>query len=135
MPWIIPFIPLITAGAGATIGGLELAQAGTGSPMKAEEAQQQQQRQQAQQQQSAAAAQTQQKAILANLPDAQNQTGGSVNAPGLTDLAAIIAGIPGQANSSPGKSALATFLGQQPGGSGGDNLVSSTYGTLNGSQG
>lgn len=133
---IIPFIPLIAAGVGGGVTlGTELA--GVGQP-SSNLAQQQQQLQTAQQQQAQAASLQQQKAIQANLANSQEQTGGEVNAPGLVSLASIISGLPGAGSNtpnSPGSNALAGFLGtgQQP--NSGENLVSATYGSLNGGQG
>jgi hypothetical protein len=82
--------------------------------------------------------QAKQKAILANLPGAQEQSGGALSGPGLTDLAAVIAGLPGESGTGAGKGALASFMGTgaAPGGtsgtgaaSGGSNFLEALFGT------
>jgi hypothetical protein len=138
MPWIIPFIPLIAAGAtvGTSVG---LYEAGKGQTQQEEQAQQaqlnQEQMQQAQQN-----ALAKQKAIQATLANAQGQSGGTLNSPGLVNLASVIAGFPGAGGDSSGSKALADYLGtggeegQSGTGTGSGNLVSQTYG-LSGTQG
>jgi hypothetical protein len=132
MPALVPFIPLIVGAVGGTVGGLQLADVGTGSPQKDAQAQLTKD----QQMQSQADQMAKQKAILASLPNAQEQGGGSLQSPELVNLASIIAGLPGEGNApNTGGKALSAFLGQGDSASGtGGNLVSSTYG-INGSQG
>ena len=132
MPFIAPFIaPLITAAIGGTELGMNLAGVGQPSPGDAAKQLEKQKEQQAQQD-----ALAKQKMIQAALPNAQEQSGGTLDTPSLTDLGAIIAGLPGEANTGAGRGALSSYLGlgptqtQQPG-----NLVSATYGAgLTGSQ-
>lgn len=137
-------IPIILGVVAATETGLQIAGVGQPSPGDAAK-QQQEQLQKAQQAQAAQDAQQRQKAILANLANAQEQGGGALNAPSLTDLAAIIAGLPGEATSGAGKGALSQYLGlpsstsgvvPNPSGGGGseDTMVGRTFG-LSGSQG
>lgn len=141
MPELI--IPII----GLAFGGVELGTsiAGVGKPSEGDaQKQMQQQLDQQKAAQDKADQQAKQKAILANLANAQNQTGGNVNNPGLVDLASIIAGLPGEATGAPGQGALSQYLGTGSGSGTGtgssllhkdDNLVSATYGSLSGSQG
>ena len=132
MPFIVPLAAIIGAGIGATELGMNLAGVGKPSPGDAAKQLQQQQEKQA-----AADAENKRKMILASLPNAQEQAGGNLNAPSLTDLGAVIAGLPGETNTGAGRGALSSFLGagtgtgtsNQP-----ENLVSATYG-LNGNQG
>lgn len=135
MPFLAPIIPILTgiaaAGSiGSTVYGLTQQGGGGGESSK--------QLAQAQQQQAQQDAAAKQKAILASLPNAQEQGGGSLNAPSLTDLASVIAGLPGEATTGAGKGALNAFLGTPATGTGGTgqsgNLVEATYG-LSGSQG
>lgn len=131
MPAFVPFIPLIVAGIGGTTAGLSLADVGTGSPQKDADATLKQQQLLASQQ----AQQQQQKLIGANLANSQEQSGGNVNNQTLVDLASIISGVPGAANTTTGNNALASFLGTPNSSSSTpDTLVSSTYG-INGGQG
>jgi|SRR5215475_1048984 len=137
-------IPLITtiasvaaAGIGATELGLKLSGAGQPSPTEARKAQEAAALKQAQ-----ADADQKRKMILAALPGAQEQSGGTLQAPSLTDLAAVIAGLPGETNTGAGHGALASYLGTGVGaGATGtginaspETMVSSTYG-LSGTQG
>lgn len=135
MPWIVPFIPLIAAGATAgTSVGLYEANKGDASDAAA---QQEKQIQQAQLQQVQQNELQKQKAIQANVANAQEQGGGALNSPGLVNLASVIAGFPGAGGDASGSKALASYLGTGSGtssGSGNENLVGATYG-LNGSQG
>lgn len=85
---------LTAAGAAATIGDTiyNATQSGGGAPSDAGN-----QAAQLQAQQSAAqAAQQKQQAINAQVANAQEKTGGSLNTPGLTDLASVLAGYAGQ---------------------------------------
>src|ERR1700757_3557018 len=135
MPAIIPALVAIgsAVGAGTSIYSL-VNRPSTPDTSK--------QLQQAQEKQAQADQQARQKAILASLPNAQEQGGGALNAPSLTDLAAVIAGLPGETNTAAGKGALSAFLGSTPqtgastnqSSQSGGNLVESTYG-LSGSQG
>ena len=135
----MPFtLPVIIGAISAAIGGTELGMqiAGVGKPSGGDAAKQ---AQEAALKQSQADQQAKQKAILASLPNAQEQGGGALSAPSLTDLASVIAGLPGEATTSSGKGALNAFLGTpvSPGsstGPGGDTMVGATYG-LSGSQG
>lgn len=131
MPFVVPFIPLIAAAATATVSGIEMSQRPDGSGAK-------KQLMEAQQKQAAADAQARQKAILASLPNAQEQGGGALNAPSLTDLAAVIAGLPGESGTTAGKGALASYLGTGTGTTGGqpqETMTSATNQVLNGSMG
>jgi len=135
MPQLV--IPLITAAIAGTTGGMQLAGVGQPSPGDAAKAQQQQlQADQLKQLQADQLAK--QKAIQANLSNAQEQGGGALNAPSLTDLAAIIAGLPGESGTASGKGALASYLGTGnpvPGaatGTGSDTMVGATYGLSGG---
>ncbi len=125
------------AGAGTLAGlatagiGLGETVAGVGQPSSGDAAKQ---AQKAQEQQVAADQAAKQKAILASLPNAQEQGGGALSAPSLTDLASVIAGLPGEATSASGKGALNAFLGTPVGPAGNENMISATYG-LSGSQG
>lgn len=131
MPWsVIPLIATIaTAGVGATELGMKLAGVGQPSPTEAKKAQEAAQLKQAQ-----ADADSKRKAILASLPNAQEQGGGSLTEPSLTSLASVIAGLPGEATTGAGRGALSDFLGTGQQTSGNENMVSATYG-LSGSQG
>jgi hypothetical protein len=134
-------LPLIISGITAAIGGTELGMnlAGVGLPSPGDAAKQEQAAQLKQAQADAAA---KQKMLLASLPNAQEQGGGALNAPSLTDLAAVIAGLPGEANTGVGRGALSSFLGTGPGtggtttntGSNPETMVGATFG-LSGSQG
>jgi hypothetical protein len=133
MPALIPVVlPILGAIGGAasaatSIYSLTRQPGGGGDAAK--------QAQEAAQKQALADQQAKQKAILASLPNAQEQGGGALNAPSLTDLASVIAGLPGEANTASGKGALNAFLGTPTGsGTGSDTLVGATYG-LSGSQG
>jgi len=106
MPFIAPIIGVI----GAALGGLQLAGVGQPSPGDAAK-QQQKQLQEAQQKQAAADAQARQKSILAALPNAQEQGGGALETGSLTNLASVIAGLPGEGTTAAGKGALSQFLG------------------------
>jgi hypothetical protein len=136
MPFIAPLVPILTGIAAAgTIGSTVygLTQGGGGAPNTT------QQDQAAALKQAQADADAKRKAILASLPNAQEQGGGALQAPSLTELASVIAGLPGETNTAAGRGALSTFLGSTPqtGTStspSGGNLVESTYG-LSGSQG
>jgi hypothetical protein len=100
-------IGAVTAGLGATELGLNLAGVGQPSPGDAAK-----QAQAAQEKQAAADAETRRKMILAALPGAQEQSGGALNAPSLTDLASVIAGLPGESNTGgAGEKALSSYLG------------------------
>jgi hypothetical protein len=142
MPAIVPFIPLIIGAASVgTSTGLALSGAGQPSPNAGLD-QQNKLLEQQKQQQAQSDAQAKQKAILANLANSQEQTGGNVGNNTLVDLASIIAGLPGEASGAPGKGALASFLGTGGGGGGGGtstgsgtetNLVNQTF--FNGGQG
>lgn len=135
MPAIIPFIPLIAAGVGAATAGVSLYESGQqADAAKKAEQQQQDQLKQQEQLQSAQDAQARQKMIQANLANAQTQSGGSVNAPTLVDLAGIIAGVPGSGTSGEGKQALSKYLGTGDEGGSGTNFATATA-SLNGSQG
>lgn len=117
MPWIVPFIPLIVAGAGATTAGLTLA--GVGQPnQEAIARQQQKQLNDAKMAQAQQDQQSKQKAILGNLANAQEQGGGALNSPSLTELAATIAGLPGEAGGPSGTGAINAYLGTPPAGTG-----------------
>ena len=139
MPALIPaIIPLIAGAAG--VGGLVSSVGsllGGGGPSSADQAKQ---AQAAELKQAQADAETKRKMLLAALPGAQEQAGGALNAPSLTDLAAVIAGLPGEANTGVGKGALSSFLGTGTGATGAtgappqDTMVGATYG-LSGSQG
>lgn len=138
MPWIVPFIPLI---AGGVTSGTQLGMglAGVGQPSPGEAAAAQQKQMQADQLKQLQADQlAKQKMIQANLSNAQEQGGGALSGPGLTDLAAIIAGLPGESGTASGKGALASFLGTGspvPGaatGAGPDTMVGATYGLSGG---
>jgi hypothetical protein len=129
-------IPAIIGLVSAAVGGTELGVnlAGVGKPSTPDPSKQIQQQQQ---QQAAADALAKQKAIQANLSNAQEQGGGALNNPSLTDLAAIIAGLPGESTSGAGKNALSAYLGNpslSDTGKPQDNLVGSTFG-LSGSMG
>lgn len=132
MPAIIPFIPLIVAAAGATTAGLTLAGVGqpdTGAAM----AQQQKQLNDAKMRQAQQDALAKQKAIQGNLANAQEQGGGALNAPSLTELAATIAGLPGEAGGPSGTNALSAYLGTpaaglSPSGGGGTGTPSGASG-------
>ena len=135
MPAVVPFIPLIIAGAtaGTEIG---MTAAGVGQPSTGDATKQLQQAQEAQ-----ARADREQKtrAIQASLANAQEQGGGALSAPSLTDLASVIAGFPGESSTSAGTTALNKYLGLNPNtgtstGLGGDTMVGSTFG-LSGTQG
>jgi hypothetical protein len=132
----MPFtLPVIIGAISAAIGGTELGMqiAGVGKPSSgAGEAAKQ--AQDAQLKQAQADQQAKQKAILASLPNAQEQGGGALSAPSLTDLASVIAGMPGEATTSSGKGALNAFLGTPTGPAGNETMVGATYG-LSGSQG
>jgi hypothetical protein len=139
MPFLaaIPLATLATvagAGIGATELGMGLAGVGQPSAGAAKDAAAKQAQADALKQ-AQADAQNRQKAILGNLPNAQEQGGGALGGLSLTDLASVMAGLPGATNTGQGRGALSTFLGSpqtttstQP-----DNLVSATYG-LSGSQ-
>jgi hypothetical protein len=136
-------IPLIISGIGAAAAGAAgsgLLGAITGGGGGGGSADAAKQAQDAQLKQAQADQQAKQKAILASLPNAQEQSGGALSAPSLTDLAAVIAGLPGEATSGAGKGALSQFLGAGTGPTTGastgspDTLVGATYG-LSGSQG
>jgi len=132
MPFVAPIIGIIGAALSATELGMGLA--GVGKPSPGDAAKEQQKMlAENQQKQAAADAQAKQKAILASLPNAQEQGGGALESGSLTNLASVIAGLPGEAGTGAGKGALSQFLGT---GSTpvGENMVSATYG-LNGSQG
>jgi len=121
-------IPLIAAVASTVIGATKLGQSsGDDSKKMAQQAQE------AQQKQAQADADAKRKAILASLPNAQEQGGGSLDAPQLTNLASVIAGLPGEgSNTAAGRGALNQFLGTNQPTS--DTMMSATYG-LSGSQG
>jgi hypothetical protein len=130
MPAVLPIIiGAISAGIGGTELGMSLAGVGKPSGGDAAKAAQDAQLKQAQADQAA-----KQKAILASLPNAQEQGGGALSAPSLTDLASVIAGLPGESTTSSGKGALNAFLGTPTTPAGSENMVSATYG-LSGSQG
>lgn len=136
MPFIVPFIPLIAAAATAgTSIGLYEANKGDASDAAAQQQKQLQQEQLQQVQQNEL---SKQKAIQANVANAQEQGGGALTSPGLANLASIIAGFPGGSGDSASSNALASYLGTGSGGTssgtGNDNLVGATYG-LSGSQG
>ncbi len=139
MPAIVPFIPLIAAGIGAATAGVSMYESHKSAEEQAAE-QQKMLRDQAQAQ-SAAQAEQQKKMIQANLANAQEQGGGSLTDTGTLNLSSILSGLPGQGQTpgGPGAGALAAFLGtgtpgSSSGASGGENMVSSTYG-LSGNQG
>lgn len=131
MPMIAPIVGLITAAISGTELGMNLAGVGKPSPGDAKKATQEAQLKQAQ-----ADAAAKQKAILASLPNAQEQGGGALAEPSLTSLASVIAGLPGEATSGAGRGALASFLGTgtQPVSPTNENMVGATFG-LSGSQG
>ena len=129
-------IPAILGIIGAVTGGVELGTslAGVGQPSQGDALKQQQQLlQQQQQKQAQQDALGRQKAVLANLANAQDQTGGAVSGGGLVNLASVIAGLPGAATDTTGQRALSQYLGT-PSSDQGQNLVSQTFG-LSGSQG
>jgi len=144
MPILAPLVPILTGIAaagtiGETIYSLVSKPGGGGGGDTTK------QLQAAQEKQAQADAESKRKAILASLPNAQEQGGGSLAAPSLTDLAAVIAGLPGEGNSAAGKGALSAFLGTGTGGGGTTSpagasgsspqkMVEATYG-LSGSQG
>ena len=124
MPALIPVIvPLIAAGVGATELGMNLA--GVGKPSQGDA---QKQLQQAQEQQAAADAASKRKAILASMANAQEQGGGALSNPSLTDLASVIAGVPGEGTTSVGRGALTQYLGLPSG----DTMVGATNQALSG---
>ena len=129
MPQFI--IPVILAATSATELGMNLAGVGrpsTPDPNKQLDA--------AKQAQAQADADTKMKAIRANLANAQEQGGGALNAPSLTDLAAVIAGLPGESGTTAGRTALSSFLGTPSPTASTDTMMSATYGPgLSGSQG
>jgi len=142
MPMLAPLVPILTGIAaagtiGETIYSLVSKPGGGGADTT-------KQLQAAQEKQAQADAESKRKAILASLPNAQEQGGGSLAAPSLTDLAAVIAGLPGEGNTAAGKGALSAFLGTgtagagpgaaSPGAQQPSNMVEATYG-LSGSQG
>lgn len=96
MPWIVPFIPLIAAGATA---GTSLYEAQDASANQAS-AQKQQQDALLKQQQTAAnqANLTKQEAVLGAQGQTQQQTGGSLTDPGTAALTDLLAGYPGYQN-------------------------------------
>jgi Sec-independent protein translocase protein TatA len=98
--------------------------------------QQQQMLQQSQQQAAAANQQAQQKAVLANLANAQAQGGGFLPEQGQLNLASVVAGMPGAGTTASGQGALAQYLGTGAAATAPteQNVVGSTYG-LSGSQG
>ena len=94
MPFIIPFIPLIAAGVGATELGVQLSGAGgpdMGKLQKQEEAQAQSDAEKAAKADAASKAQLLRKAS----PDAQAQVGGSLTEAPFASLTSDIAGLPG----------------------------------------
>jgi hypothetical protein len=133
IPVVLPILGAIGGAASAATSIYSLTQQPGGGGDAAKQAQE------AAQKQALADQQAKQKAILASLPNAQEQSGGALSAPSLTDLASVIAGLPGESNTPAGKGALSAFLGTPtPGagssGTGSDTLVGATYG-LSGSQG
>ena len=136
MPIALPaVIGLVSAAIGGTELGMGLAGVGQPSPNAAKDAAAKQAQADALKQ-AQADADSKRKAILGNLPNAQEQAGGALGGLSLTDLASVMAGLPGQSNAGPGRGALSSFLGSpqtsaptQPG----ENMVSATYG-LSGSQ-
>lgn len=140
MPMLAPLVPILTGIAAAGTIGTTIYELAS-KPGGGGGADTTKQLQAAQEKQAQADAESKRKAILASLPNAQEQGGGSLGAPSLTDLAAVIAGLPGEGNSAAGKGALSAFLGtNSPAGSGAtpnsqpQNMVEATYG-LSGSQG
>jgi hypothetical protein len=135
-----PLAVLIGTIASAAIGGTELGMglAGVGQPSQGAAADALKKQEQ---QQSLAEQQAKQRAIMASLPNAQEQGGGALNSPSLLNLGSVIAGLPGETNTPAGQSALTAFLGNISTGSGSpastnpqpQNLVQATYG-LSGSQ-
>lgn len=129
-------IPLVVAVAGIGTGVYESDKSSSQASDAA--AQQQKQLQQAQLQQTQQNELQKQKSIQANISNAQEQGGGALSAPGLVNLASIIAGFPGTGGDASGDKALASYLGTGSSGTGSglgsENLVGATFG-LSGSQG
>lgn len=80
---------LISSAGSAAYSGYQASQGGSSASTDAAKA--------ASDAQSAQAAKDKQNAIRANLSNAQNQTGGALDNPGLTNLASLLAGYGGQA--------------------------------------
>ena len=129
---ISEILTIIGLAAGGVGTGLSVA--GVGQPSQGDALKKQQQLlQQEQQKQAQADAQTRQKAVLANLANAQDQTSGALAGGGLVNLASVISGLPGAAGDNTGQRALAQYLGQSQSGQD-QNLVGQTFG-ISGSQG
>ena len=106
MPWIVPFIPLLAAGATAgTSIGLDLSQGGGSSGPSAQQEQtlMNQQNQASQQKQ-------EQEAFRQFAPNAQSQTGGSLSDTSLSSMIAELSGSPADTNL-----AQQTIFGSQSG--------------------
>jgi hypothetical protein len=107
MPWIVPFIPLIAAGATTgTEVGLQLSGALTPSTTGAANAEEIAANQAQQRQQQTA----EQEAFKSFAPQAQAQTGGSLADPSLSSLIAQLSGSPADVNL-----AQQTLFGNAPG--------------------
>jgi hypothetical protein len=108
-------IPLAVAAIG---GGIAASQSGGGGSSSAAVTQQLNAAKLQQVQQNELASQ---KAIQANLANAQEQGGGALSNPGLLGLGASIAGVPGDVGNASGQNALNAYLGVggAPAGAGG----------------
>jgi hypothetical protein len=103
MPWIVPFIPLLAAGASAgTSIGLDLSQGG-GPSAQQEQTLINQQNQSAQQK-------AEQQAFRTFAPNTQAQTSGSLDAGSMSEMIAAATGSPADINL-----AQQTIFGTQPG--------------------
>ena len=126
MPWIVPFIPLIAAGAGLAGTGVAAYDAQDNAANQASAQKQQQQALLQQQQQQAAQANlTKQEAVLGAQGQAQQQTGGSLTDSGTAALTDLLAGYPGYQGGSGSGTSTGTGVGSSgvggagsPGGTG-----------------
>lgn len=100
MPWIVPFIPLIAAGAtaGVGIGSIVSSDNNTASNQAAQKAQLTQE----QQAQANQANLSKQEAVLGAQGQSQAQTGGSLTDSGTAALTDLLAGYPGYQSGSTG---------------------------------